>query len=832
MDDLLGEFLAETTENLTRLDVELVRLEREPNDLALLGNIFRVMHTIKGTCGFIGLPRLESLAHAGENVLGKFRDGIVPVTPPAVTLILKSIDAIKCIVGELGKNQKEPEGNDDWLIDELHAITCERPKILPASAAQPIKPIDEDRVNKEPAAANQTIRVRLDQLENMMNTVSELVLTRNQLLQILRAQKETTVFAVPLQRLNQVTSELQDSVMKTRMQPVGNGWSKLPRLVRDLSAELGKKIDLQMRGEETELDRQVLELIKDPLTHMVRNSADHGIEMPADRVKAGKPETGTIRLNACHESGRILIEISDDGRGLALAGIKAKALQNGLVTEAELVAMSDRQIMQFIFKPGFSTAAKVTAVSGRGVGMDVVRTNIEKIGGTIDMQSAEGKGSCFLIKIPLTLAIIPALIIECGGERFAIPQIGVTELVRTSTGGDQCIELINNAPVLRLRNRLLPLIDLRKFLNLGDAAPNSNAFVAVVQAGNANFGVIVDQVHDAEEIVVKPLSSILRHINIFSGNTILGDGNVVLILDLNSIAAQLGASQTEAQQTKPPEQSVKREMKQSLLLFRSGAGAPKAVPLSLVARIEDISCEAIEISNDAAVTQYRGKLMPLVPMNPEVKTKADKTQPVLVFTDRDRNMGLMVDSVVDIVEDRIQIDLSTKRPGYLGTSIIAGKATDIIDAAYFLSQAFADWFGGDGDIACGSKKARRILLVDDSPFFRNLLSTLLSGNGYMVATAENAARAFEMEEAGEEFDLIISDIEMPGMSGFDFAAKLRHGGRWSRIPIVALSSHATPGDVDRGRRTGFSDYIAKSNREALLASLQRNLNGADAGYHA
>ena len=544
MDDLLHEFLTETAENLGKLDLELVKLEQNPNDPALLGGIFRLVHTVKGTCGFIGLPRLERLAHAGETVLGKFREGALPVTPQAVTLILRAIDAIKHIVTGLEASQKEPEGNDDELILALSALAMGRDITLaPETPKTETKPVEDQSAAGEPAVAAQSIRVGVEVLESLMTTVSELVLTRNQLLQILRKQKETE-FTAPLQRLNQVTSELQESVMKTRMQPVGNAWTKLPRLVRDLSCELGKKIDLHMRGAETELDQQVLELIRDPLTHMVRNAADHGIELPAVRLGAGKPETGTLRINACHEGGHIVVEIADDGQGLAIDKIKAKAVHNGLATETELAGMNDQQIMQFIFRPGFSTAVEVTQVSGRGVGMDVVRTNIEKIGGTVEMKSTPGKGSCFRVKIPLTLAIMPALIVECAGERFAIPQIGVIELVQASDHGEYRIEMINDTPVLRLRNRLLPLISLRRILKLGadETKDNPRSFIAVVQAGSAHFGVIVDRVHDAEEIVIKPMAPILRHLQVFSGNTILGDGTVIMILDLNGLVAEAGVA--------------------------------------------------------------------------------------------------------------------------------------------------------------------------------------------------------------------------------------------------------------------------------------------------
>ena len=870
MDDLLREFLTETSESIATLDVELVKLEQNPNDPGLLSSIFRLVHTIKGTCGFLGLPRLEHVAHAGENVLGKFRDGELLVTPQAVSLILRSIDTIKSLLSYLEQNEKEADGSDEELIAELNAmaegksaapaaaaapaavpeedpiftpVPAEKtgeiklgPSAAPAAAASPaaapaaiVKTAQDDHGAKGASVADQSIRVGVDLLENLMTTVSELVLTRNQLLQILRGQKDSA-FTAPLQRLNQVTSEIQEGVMKTRMQQIGNAWSKLPRIVRDLSHELGKKIDLQMHGAETELDRQVLELIKDPLTHMVRNSADHGIEIPADRVKAGKPELGIINLNAYHEGGHIVIEISDDGRGLALEKIKAKIIEKKLATESELAAMSDQTIMQFIFKAGFSTAAAVTSVSGRGVGMDVVKTNIEKIGGTVDFTSVQGKGSRFFIKIPLTLAIVSALIVECKAQRFVIPQIGVVELVKVSADSEHRVEQINNTPVLRLRNRLLPLVSLRKALKLGDDEIQDDAFIVVVQAGSTTFGIIVDRVFDTEEIVVKPVSPILRHVRVFSGNTILGDGSVVMILDLNGVAELAGdihAGGAAAQATAHA-QTDRRNGAQSLLLFRAGEGAPKAVPLSLIARLEDIECTDIEFSNDMPVVQYRGKLMPLITVEAGQEIAKEGTQPILVFADENRHMGLVVQEILDIIEDRIQIDLSVKRPGFLGTSIISGKATDVIDAAHYLSMAFADWFGVETEETYGAEARRRVLLVDDSPFFRNLLIPLLTVSGYDVTAAENPVEALKLQDDGLDFDIIVSDIEMPQMSGFDFAAAVRsRGGRWSKLPMVALSSHATGRDVEHGREVGFTDYVAKFNRDALLAALQQNIGKQD-----
>ncbi|MGE5547147.1 MAG: chemotaxis protein CheW [Solirubrobacterales bacterium] len=911
MDDLLSEFLTETSESLSVLDVELVKLEQNPEP-GILQNIFRLVHTIKGTCGFLGLPRLEHVAHAGENVLGKIRDGELEVTADAVTLILQAIDRIKLILSHLEQNECEPEGEDGDLIDRLNAMAEGRYNAQPAAAAaapavddapfpvaadllaeveaayaagkkaasetdilaemekerqkeaaaqaakdaaaaaapaptpepvpevkpsvpaptasplavtkQPAAPAEAAGEPKESSVAAQTIRVNVELLENLMTLVSELVLTRNQLLQMVRGRDDSE-FTAPLQRLSHITTDLQEGVMKTRMQPIGNAWAKLPRIVRDLSVEMGKKIDLQMLGAETELDRQVLELIKDPLTHMVRNSADHGLEGPEERKRVGKPEVGKVVLNAFHEGGHIIIEISDDGRGLNLDRIRQKAIANGLATESELDAMSPQQIYQFIFKAGFSTAEKVTSVSGRGVGMDVVRTNIEKIGGTVELKSQPGKGSTFVIKIPLTLAIVSALIVECASERFAIPQISVLELVRTTANSEHRIELINNAPVLRLRDRLLPLVSLRDQLRLqGEGGgEQSETFIVVTQVGTYTFGIIVDRVFDTEEIVVKPVAPILRNISMFSGNTILGDGSVIMILDPNGIAGATGESGLLGG-NQPAEASVVREShsdaKTSLLVFRAGGEDLKAVPLALVARLEEIDVGEVEYSHGKPMVQYRGHLMPLVAIDGSAQFRAEGRQPVLVFSDRDRTMGLVVEEIVDIVEDRLKVELSGDRTGVIGTAVIAGKATTIIDAGYYLPQAFGDWFGRpDQEYGEDEHAQPRILLVDDSPFFRNLLTPLLAVAGYEVIAVEGPDRALVLRERGDEFDMIISDIEMPGMNGFDFARAVRSEGRWQATPMIALSSHATEKDFERGRQVGFNDYVAKFDRDSLLTTI-------------
>jgi two-component system chemotaxis sensor kinase CheA len=927
MDDLLREFLTETNESLDTVDNQLVRFEQDPNNAKILDNIFRLVHTIKGTCGFLGLPRLEALAHAAETLMGKFRDGL-PVTGEAVTLILTTIDRIKEILGRLEATESEPEGVDQDLIDELQqmaergmaaqasaapaalaavadvvvapapakpavegtlvpqileralrpgevslddlerafretAIEVEAPPLVPAAqpqAAAPAepdtpkvqvqsaeaktaeaktaeaKPVEAKAVAAKPAAkktavevempegdkvANQSIRVNVDTLEHLMTMVSELVLTRNQLLEISR-RHEDTEFKVPLQRLSTVTAELQDGVMKTRMQPIGNAWQKLPRIVRDLAGELGKQIELEMHGADTELDRQVLDLIKDPLTHMVRNSADHGLETPSERAASGKPELGTIRLSAYHEGGHIVICIADNGRGLNTERIKAKALQNGLVSESDLEKMSEAQIHKFIFAPGFSTAAAVTSVSGRGVGMDVVRTNIDQIGGTIEIKSVAGEGSSVTIKIPLTLAIVSALIVEAAGDRFAIPQLAVVELVRARANSEHRIERIKDTPVLRLRNKLLPLMHLKKLLKIDDGSSSDpeNGFIVVTQVGNETFGIVVDGVFHTEEIVVKPMSTKLRHIGMFSGNTILGDGAVIMIIDPNGIAQVLGATASsqhdEIANENAAMHSSTAEQLTSLLVFRAGSAQPKAVPLGLVTRLEEIAADKIELSNGRYMVQYREQLMPLVLME-GVSVNTSGTQPILVFADDSRSMGLVVDEIVDIVEERLHIEVASSRDGVLGSAVIKGLATEVVDVGHFLPMAFADWFSRkEMRVSAG---AQSILLVDDSAFFRNMLAPVLKAAGYKVRVAVNAQEGLAALR-NQEFDVILTDIEMPDMNGFEFAETIKADQKLASTPIIALSSMISPAAIERGRQAGFHDYVAKFDRPGLIAALK------------
>lgn len=739
MDDIITEFLAETNESLAELDNYIVLLEQNPDDINLVTKIFRVMHTIKGTCGFLGLPRLERVAHKSEDILGLVRDGKLHVQPVHVTLILEALDTIKMILSGIERQGSEPAGSDADLISRLEAaylavesggvyVTNDDPH-PPEAIPEPVMPSEIIEAQDQPdpvthnqgspdaavsnvasssspenGVANQSLRVQVEVLEDLMTMVSELVLTRNQLLQILRQQNETD-FSAPLQRLNLVVSELQEGVMKTRMQPIGNAWSKLPRIIRDISQELGKKIDLEMHGQETELDRQVLEMIKDPLTHMIRNSADHGLETPEERKAAGKPATGKIRLNACHEGGHIIIQIADDGRGLPLEKIKTKIIQNGLASEADVASMSPQTIYQYIFKAGFSTAEKVTSVSGRGVGMDVVRTNIENIGGSIELRSQEGLGTVFTIKIPLTLAIVSALIVGVKGERFAIPQLSVSELVMVNSHGGPVIEMINNVPVFRLRDRLLPLVNMSQLLGLtaDDAVSEECRYIVVSKIGSYDFGMIVDRVFDTEEIVVKPVSALLKNLHVFSGNTILGDGQVIMILDPAGILRVIGmedaADQLGSSMNKAEEEAISKVAETSLLLFMAGNQNLRAVPLDGISRLEDADYSDVEYADGRMVIQYRDSLMPLYTCDGiDMSDKKTGQAHIIVFPQNGKAAGLLVDRILDICNYRGDLDIGGQGP-VLGSVIINDQATDVINIAWFDQPQAAARMTGAGRLS-------------------------------------------------------------------------------------------------------------------------------------
>lgn len=819
MDDLIKEFLIESHENLDRLERDLVVLEKDPHDKETLSSIFRTIHTLKGSAGFLGYGQLEAVSHVGENLLSRMRDGLLVINPEIAGALLSTVDVVRRMLGEIEANGAPEERDYSQLISLLDRLkdgpsagaegntssaaqthvapkaaipvvneepkavavevapvlaavgqnpeikdfkkpsevtglqddpdsdpapspasstAVETTKTAPAPAAptpapkQPpvvAAPIEadshqtvastamENAINpatadhpeqRGSAASDSSIRVDVSLLDKLMNLVGELVLARNQVLQF-TSQHADSAFLATAQRLNLITTELQGSAMKTRMQPIGNIWSKLPRVVRDLSASCGKEIRLEMEGKETELDKTIIEAIKDPLTHIVRNSVDHGIESPEVRVEKGKPAEGCLKMRAFHEGGQVNIEIIDDGGGIDLGRVKAKAVQKGIISPEQAGRMSEHEGLHLIFMPGFSTAEKITNVSGRGVGMDVVKTNIEKIGGTVDIQSVLGKGTTLKIKIPLTLAIIPALIINSGKERFAIPQISLLELVRleAKTAREQ-IESIHGAPVYRLRGKLLPLVYLNKELSLNGESDGSNpeqeVNIIVLQADGHPFGLVVDEINDTQEIVVKPLGKQLKGVSCFAGATIMGDGKVALILDVLGLAQQSRVvaevhGRTSHHENAAAEARKQQDQKQTLLLFSVGEGSRMAIPLSMVARLEEFQRSSVELSAGKPVVRYRGQILPLIQVSEHLPiagatsgTPEKDSMQVVVYTEKGRSVGLVVGKIDDIVSEVITEKRHAFGNGILGSIVVQDQVTDLLDVHSIIRSSDPSFF--------------------------------------------------------------------------------------------------------------------------------------------
>ncbi len=748
MDEIVKEFLIESSEGLDTLDRNLVALEKKPGDKELMGGIFRAIHTIKGTSGFLGFGRLESVTHVGESLLSDLRDGKKTLTPEITSALLRLVDAVRAILSDIEATGTDGQNDFAELVEQLTrlqkgesttpagkaegaaparksrksgpvaapVVEVVAPVEPPAAAPEPVAVATAGVTPTPPEAAetrgtqasDSNIRVDVSLLDKLMNLVGELVLARNQILQY-TATQEDTGFVATTQRLNLITTELQEGVMKTRMQPIGNIWAKFPRVVRDLSLACKKQIRIEMEGKETELDKTIIEAIKDPLTHIVRNSVDHGMELPADRVTRGKPAEGRLLLRAYHEGGQVNIEISDDGSGVNAERVKAKALQKGLFTAEQLAKMSDREIVNLIFAPGFSTAEQVSNISGRGVGMDVVKTNIEKIGGTVDVHSVPGKGTTLKIRIPLTLAIIPALIVSTAGDRFAIPQVSLLELVRLEAEeARKQIEMVYGAPVYRLRGRLLPLVSLAHALGVeadfwGPAGRQREVVnIVVLQADEHAFGLVVDEINDTEEIVVKPLGKQLKGINAFAGATIMGDGRVALILDVMGLAQKAAVVSDSRRRAAADGTATTRSSdegeRQTLLLFRLGADRRLAIPLSMVARLEEFPRHAVERAGAHQVVQYRERLLPLLPLCEllgESGGAVDRdTIQVVVYRHEGRDLGLVVENILDIVEENLTIHRRERRGPISGTAVIQGKVTDLVDIRVVIEGADVLLFAG------------------------------------------------------------------------------------------------------------------------------------------
>ncbi len=754
MDEVIKEFLVESNEGLDRFDGDLIALEKNKTSRELLDSIFRAVHTIKGTGGVLGYDKLVSISHVGESVLSRMRDGTLLLSPEIATVLLAMADSLRRILQQIALNGNEGDGDPSSVVQQLsallddarpvphqaqvEAVTAVQPPCAQDAAAVPRlgqilvtsqecaaedvqaavelqeegdpRPLGEILVANRAAApagiaaalkaqiehhdlASNTIRVDVALLDKVMNLVGELVLARNQVLQFTGTQEDSG-FLSTAQRLNLITTELQEGVMKTRMQPIGNVWSKLPRIVRDLSVGCGKRVEVQMEGAETELDKTIIEAIKDPLTHIIRNAVDHGIEMPDVRVARGKSPDGHLRLRAFHEGGQVNIEISDDGDGIATEKLKAKAIAKGIITAEHAARMSEREVLNLVFAAGLSTVEQVSNISGRGVGMDVVKTNIEKIGGTVDVQSTSGQGTLLKIKIPLTLAIIPALVVTSGRERFAIPQVSLVELVRCE--GEQAghsIEDVHGASVYRLRGNLLPLVYLNRELQISAAQGAAQSVnIVVLQAGDRQFGLVVDDINDTEEIVVKPLSKQLKGVSCFAGATIMGDGRVALILDVLGLA-QMAKVVSELREKSLAEHDAKSadnsDARESWLLFRVGAEGRMAIPLSLVSRLEEFPVSQVERSTGQEVIQYRQQIMPLVRLAQAFGHAAiadSELLQVIVYSRHGRSVGLIVNEILDIVDQQVAVQHIHDAGALQGTAVIQQHVTDLLDVPALLAE--------------------------------------------------------------------------------------------------------------------------------------------------
>ena len=712
-----------------------------------------------------------------------------------------------------------------------------KPKPTPEKAQSNPPATNPDNGNgqsKPSRAAESFVRVNVALLDRLMNLAGELVLSRNQLLSAVSLGAREGLDNIA-SRVDQVTSELQETIMQTRMQPIGSIFSRFPRVVRDLSAKLGKECILEIEGNEVEVDKTIVEAMGDPLTHLVRNSVDHGIELPEQRVANGKSTTGTIRLRAFHQSGKVCIRIEDDGGGMDPARLRAKAVEKGLVTADQATMMTDGEALRLIFAPGFSTAAQVTDVSGRGVGMDVVRTNIEQLGGTVDIESDLKKGSAVHITLPLTLAIIPSMIIGCAGERYAIPQLSIAELVRVPEAEMATkIGRVKGAEVLRLRGALLPLVRLDSALGLRTAEeiggrPKS-ANILVLETGQMRYGLLVDTLHDNEEIVVKPLGKHVKELGYLAGATILGDGYVALILDVVGMAMQcnLRNIETAIKSTVSDEDTARADEVHRLLLFANHPTEQFAIPMAMVARIERIKAKEVRVVGNHNLLIYRGNSLPLLRVEETISAMPPDENLenlfVIVFRIADREVGLIAPILRDIRDINMRMDARTLRePGVPGATVVDGYTTRVLDLVELARARHPDWFVSEGmEEVVEPEKMPTILLAEDSDFFRNHVQRTLESDGYNVVGAVDGQDAWEhLQTIFDDIDLIVTDIEMPRMNGLELAKAVRSLASTANLPIIALTSLATDDDRKRGTLAGINEYQVKMDPARLMEAVRR-----------
>jgi two-component system chemotaxis sensor kinase CheA len=839
VDQLPDEFFAEVSEGLDRISSALIKMEVDSGDGQILDSLYRDIHSLKGAVQLFGLVDASKLAHAMENSLEGVR-GLehFEMDKAHVSTLLMCIDLlnnsvhhqedesikkeVQFMIGLLAPFSNGPEVAAVKTSKFSSPVQPEEKTMNPRSSSENLQSLQSAPAasSTEGEKTDSTIRVQVSLLDRLMTLMGEMVLVRNQVLQYSN-KTDDLEFLNLSQKLDVVTSELQEETMKTRMQPIGNVLTKFQRVVRDLSGSLGKKINLTLQGVETELDKTLIEAVKDPLTHIVRNACDHGIETPESREQSGKPEAGTISIKAYHEGGQVIVDISDDGKGLSREKLLKKAIEKGIVDPARAERLSDREVHHLIFAPGFSTAEKVTNVSGRGVGMDVVKSNIEKIGGLVEISSVEGEGTKITLKIPLTLAIVPAMIIRSDNDRFAIPQVKLVELVRVDISA---IEYVQGRPVYRLRGNILPLINLKEVLGTG-ATENSEEAINIVVLNSENhlFGMIVDEILDTADIVVKPLARFLKSISIYSGATVLGDGNVAFIIDVHGIAQKhLGSQTQEESQSLEDEnaEGLQQEMEErEFVLVGLGTKTKHAIPLSAVSRMEEFKTSAVEISGHQRVVRYRGTILKIVNLNdmlgyPNVVSEKEISQ-VIVVKSEDNVFGLEVDQIIDVLSTRDYLDESlSTHPVITGNLVTENEIVVVVDVdkIYEENQPKKSALS----FSSFSKSTAKLLLVEDTDSIRNKIAQGLIENGYDVEVAVDGVDGLrKIAEHKGAFDLIISDIEMPKMNGIDFAKKIRTIGQLKHVPMIAFTTKNSAKDLQLAKEAGFTSFLEKSKGKLL-----------------
>ena len=854
--ELVAQFIAEAREHLGDVEGQFLQIEAGGQcvDVNLVNTVFRSVHSIKGAAGFLGLTTVSKLAHSLENVLGKMRTNELVPTSSNVDVMLKAADALNELFDDLESSNDVDVSPHVEVLDKIFVGECgdsaaaapAKPAETSASAQAATPQVVGPTAVPAPAAAapqaENSIRVQVGVLDRLMNLAGELVLGRNQLMQTIHANDKSVLDLVAA-RLDQVTTELQEAIMRTRMQPIGAVFNRFPRVVRDLSSKLGKQCDIVIDGKDVEVDKTILEAIGDPLTHLVRNSIDHGVERPDVRAASGKQARGTVTLRAYHQAGQVRIDVADDGAGIDATRLRQKAVEKGVITAEQASRLTDRETLRLIFHPGFSTAEEITDLSGRGVGMDVVRTNIEMLGGSVDIESIPTQGTTIQITLPLTLAIIPSLIVGAGNECFVVPQVNVLELVRVRAGEvSEQVAKVKDAEVLLLRGELLPIVRIDDVLQLPKidrvAAGPRPMSIVVIETGRRRYGLVVDRIVDSEEIVVKPLGRHVKGCTCLAGATILGDGHVALILDAAGIAAQanLATSNPSTSQGQnaqddrgdPAHHAKTNTDAHDLLLFSTTPHDQFAIPMSLVARIERVPAHKIKIVGGRRLLQYRGSNLPLVRLEDHVQTRpmaeADRYY-VVVFRTASREVGLLVAELDDVRQLTLDIDsLTFRERGIAGGFVVDETTMRLVDTVELAHLAQPEWFETTVAPTCDDESAPQILIAEDSSFFRQQLTHFFEEQGFQVIGCEDGQRAWDyLTNEAHEVRLVITDVEMPNMNGFELCRKIKQHEELGMLPVIALTSLTSEADVQRGIDAGMDDYQIKLDREQIMTVVDRLL---------